>query len=288
MSFAAASRRFRFSGTIPLWTALIAALIASQATCGDGGRAYAADVAGSPPSSAAVVPPAASRQASQDLSDLTLLRPLAELQLTQKQVDALIATMKQTVALSASIKKQDDASLADMSAEIARVRADALQGAPVPADFETRLAAAEKASNDRYLAGKAQATKELLTTLSEILTPEQKGRALEWEKSQLNGGYRVPAQYQSDPSKAPPDAVQALALVEVINGSLLFDRTLALLQEYKPASAAAATPKTAADDVAKQPDGSPAGATTASDTAAPPPADASSSTSTAPATPVNP
>jgi hypothetical protein len=91
--------------------------------------------------------------------------------------------------------------------------------------------------------------------LNESLTPTQKATVEEWSKQQF-GGRRIPKKYEANPSKAPLEEVQALAIAALVERTLLFDRTLALLQQFKPVATTAdavsetATPATSSTNTA--------------------------------------
>lgn len=207
----------------------------------------AASAGASPtPASSSSAPGTDIQRINQDLSDIDLLRPFLPLSLTRKQVDDIVAAMKETSAISTEVKRQDEEATRALAADIAKVRADALKGTLIPTAFDAKIAAAAKASDQRLAEAKQKAIKKLLTTLDATLTSSQKETVFEWEKQQLGGGYRVPAEYKSDPSKAPKEIVRALALVELIKYALLSDRTLTLLQQYKPADAPSAAAGAAA------------------------------------------
>ncbi len=185
----------------------------------------------------APVAPGEIERMNQSLSDLELLRPLLPLNLTQKQVDDLVATMKGIAAQWAEIKKQDDAALRALGPDIAKVHAGVLTGTAIPKEFDAKIVEAQKAAAKRYNDARLDGLKRLVIHLNSSLTPTQKQAVEEWSKVQF-GGRRIPKKYQSEPSKAPVEEVQALAIAALVERTLLFDRTLALLQQYKPASSA--------------------------------------------------
>ncbi|MBC8103335.1 MAG: hypothetical protein H7Z41_12220 [Cytophagales bacterium] len=176
---------------------------------------------------------------NQDLGDLELLRPLLPLNLTQSQVDSITAAMKEIASEWREVKKVDDAALKALAPDIEKAHAGALIGTPIPAEFEAKILEAQKASSARYTEAKQKALKRLLVLLNDSLTPVQKDSIDTWSAQQL-GGRRIPKKYQANPSQAPKTEVQALAIVALIERTLLLDRTLVLLQQLKPASAGSA------------------------------------------------
>ncbi len=186
---------------------------------------------------------------NQSLSDLELLRPLLPLNLTQKQIDSIVTEMKAIATEWREVKKQDDAALKALGPDIEKAHAAALTGTPIPKEFDAKVVEAQKAAAVRYNDARLKAMKRLLLALNDSLTAGQKASVEAWSV-QVFGGRRIPKQYQSNPSKAPKEEVQALAIAALIERTLLLDRTLTLLQQFKPASAAAAasadSPKEAA------------------------------------------
>lgn len=176
---------------------------------------------------------------NQSLTDLELLRPLLPLNLTQKQVDSIVTAMKGIAAEWREVKKQDDAALKALGPDIEKAHAAALTGTPIPKEFDAKVVEAQKASAARYNEARLKAMKNLLLLLNDSLTAPQKDSIEAWSV-QVFGGRRIPKQYQSNPSRAPKEEVQALAIAALIERNLLLDRTLTLLQQFKPASAASA------------------------------------------------
>ena len=195
------------------------------------------------PNDKAPAPPALSEvdRMNQSLGDLELLRPLLPLNLTQKQIDSIVTAMKEIATEWSDVKKQDDAALKALGPDIEKARAAALTGTPIPKEFDAKMLEAQKAAAARYSDARQKAMKRLLVLLNDSLTAPQKDSIEAWSV-QIFGGRRIPKQYQSNPSKAPKEEVQALAIAALIERTLLLDRTLTLLQQFKPASAAASDP----------------------------------------------
>lgn len=199
-------------------------------------QAQTADTA--PGKDSAPVATADIQRMTQNLNDLELLRPLLSLNLTQTQVDSLVATMKGIAAQWTEVKKQDDAALKALGPDIDKVHAAVLTGAPIPKEFDAKILEGQKAAAKRYNDARLDGMKRLVLHLNESLTPTQKASVEAWSVQQF-GGRRIPKKYQANPSKAPKAEVQALAIAALIERTLLFDRTLTLLQQFKPASTAA-------------------------------------------------
>ena len=178
---------------------------------------------------------------NQNLTDLELLRPLLPLNLTQKQVDSLVTAMKEIAAEWRDIKKQDDDALKALGPDIDKAHAGVLIGTPIPKEFDAKVAEGQKAAAKRYDDARLKAMKRLVILLNDSLTAPQKDSVEAWSVQQF-GGRRIPKKYQANPSKAPKEEVQALAIAALIERTLLLDRTLTLLQQFKPAAAVPAEP----------------------------------------------
>jgi len=178
------------------------------------------------------------QSASQALNDMELVRPVLDLHLTRSQIDSLLAALKETRALSVAVKQQDEDALKLLTPDILTAHDALFKGGAVPADFDKKMAAAQKASAERFEAARVKALKRLLTTLNDSLTPAQKDAAEAWSV-QFYGGRRIPKKYQANPSAAPKEEVQAMALAALIEQALMNDRSYSLIQQYVPAAAAA-------------------------------------------------
>ena len=194
-----------------------------------------------PPKEKPAVSSAEIDRMNQSLSDLELLRPLLTLNLTQKQVDGIVAAMKEIAAEWREVKKQDDAALAALGPDIDKVHTTVLTGAPIPKDFDAKIIDAQKASADRYNTAHTNAMRRLLTLLTDSLKDAQKDKVDAWSVEQF-GGRRIPKKYQAKPASAPKEEIQGLAIAALIEHSLLLDRTLILLQQFKPGSDSAPDP----------------------------------------------
>jgi len=185
--------------------------------------------------------------ASQALNDMELVRPVLDLRLTRSQIDSLLAALKETRALSVAVKQQDEDALKLLAPDILTAHDALFKGGTVPADFDKKMAAAQKASAERFEAARVKALKRLLTTLNDSLTPAQKDAAEAWSV-QFFGGRRIPKKYQANPSAAPKEEVQAMALAALIEQALMNDRAYGLMQQYVPAEATSAPAAPAAPD----------------------------------------
>lgn len=174
---------------------------------------------------------------NQDLADLELLRPLLPLNLTQSQIDSLVSAMKEIAAEWREVKKKDDAALKALGPDIEKVHAAALVGTPIPREFDAKILEGQKTVTARQNEARLSAVRRLVLLLSNSLTAAQKDSVEAWSVQQF-GGRRIPKKYQANPSKAPKEEVQALAIAALVERTLLFDRTLTLLQQIKPVSSA--------------------------------------------------
>ena len=198
-----------------------------------------------PPKEKPAIPSAEIDRVNQSLSDLELLRPLLPLNLTQKQVDGIVAAMKEIAAEWREVKKQDDAALVALGPDIDKAHTAVLTGVPIPKEFDAKIIDAQKASANRYNVAHTNALRRLLTLLTGSLKDAQKDKVDAWSVEQF-GGRRIPKKYQAKPAAAPKEEVQGLAIAALIEHSLLLDRTLILLQQFK--SETAATPDPAKSD----------------------------------------
>lgn len=198
------------------------------------------------PAKAAPAPaPAAPAQkaflAYRDVNDLGLIRALEPLKLSSEQRDKFLALLRQ---IESEFKKRvddDDAAMAALSEEIAKARQGALAGEPVDKELEARIGAAIKARNDRYAKARSAAIGRIVVLARTALTPVQKDH-IEAESVRVLGGKRVPREFRADPSKAPKEAVQDLAVAAFAENVLLNDRSIEVLAALKlpPAGSAAA------------------------------------------------
>lgn len=172
------------------------------------------------------------------LADLTLLQSLVPLKLNAEQIDALLPPVRAASAAAEKLRKQDDAALLSLAAEIARGRSEALAGKPVPEGLEKKVADASQSLIQKLAEARRTALQAILTVAREKLTESQKAE-IEKQSEQLFGGKRVPKKYADDPSKAPKEVVQDLALVAFIERVLLFDRVMPLLEKLRDAAEAA-------------------------------------------------
>jgi hypothetical protein len=119
---------------------------------------------------------------------------------------------------------------------VAKARAEALAGTPVPPELEARVAATAKAAEARRKKARTAAIGRILGALKAGLTSEQvAGIAARAEK--VLGGKLVPPQYRQTPDKAPKEAVQDLAVAYFVEQVLLNDRAIDVVSQMKPTAA---------------------------------------------------
>lgn len=174
------------------------------------------------------------------INDLGLLKALVPLKLTPDQNTRLLAILRQIAEEAKTRAKQDEDALRALSADVETARRDALAGVPVTQELEERVAQAAKAAEERSQRARRGAANRILGVAKAALTPEQRVLIAEQSVKAL-GGQLVPRQYQSDPSKAPPEVVQDLATVSFIERVLLNERAIEVLSQMKP-PAPSATP----------------------------------------------
>jgi hypothetical protein len=132
------------------------------------------------------------------------------------------------------LNRQDDEDLVRVGPDVAKARAEALTGASVPEGIEKRVAEMQRLAASRRLETTRKTVKEILEPLRDILTDTQKTE-IEKLSEKFYGGKRVPKEYVKDPSKAPKEVIQDLAISAYIEQVLLFDRALTLLELLKAA-----------------------------------------------------
>lgn len=221
---------------------VIAALLTAAAIAAPARAAQDDKSATPPPSGAAAA--AALREAQavlMQINDLGVLRALAPLKLTRDQTQTLLAV---TRALYAEVEKrrgQDAETLRALAPDVRRHYEAGLRGEEIPAEIDEKVGKAFKESEARNAAAKRNAIGRLLIVLKEDFTPAQKAH-IEAESVKVFGGKRVPKQYAQDPSKAPKEVVQDLALAAFAERVLLNERIVEVLSRLNSADTAAAAP----------------------------------------------
>jgi hypothetical protein len=167
------------------------------------------------------------------IRDLSVLHALLPLKLTKAQIDSLITPLREIAKDDDARRKEDAAALAGLADDVAKARTAALNGEPPAKELEDKVAGRGKDAAARLASTRKAAILKLWPAVT-ALTDAQKDE-IEAQSRAFYGGRRVPAQYQKDPSKAPKAEVQALALKAFIEGVLLDDRALGVLEKLKPA-----------------------------------------------------
>lgn len=183
-------------------------------------------------------PSLASRKTIASIRDLDLLPSLTPLRLTQPQADALAKALADVKdATEARLKKQD-AALAALADDVEKTRAAMLNGEPLPEELRAKIAALGKEFADENALAKRKAVADVLAVVKAELNADQKNN-IQAQIEKFLGGKRVPKEFAKDPSKAPVEVVQDLALSAYVDRVLLDERTPDLLAKMKPAPAAA-------------------------------------------------
>ena len=172
------------------------------------------------------------------INDLGLLRALQPVKLTPAQLNPLLALLRTLEDEARAGYKKDDDALRAVAAEVEKARAAALTGAPIPAELEARVAALAKAAEERVKKVRNDAVLRLLVVIKETFTPEQQ-KAMASQTEKVLGGKRVPREFAANPSKAPPQVVQDLAVAYFIEKIFLNERSVLVLSQMKPVAAAA-------------------------------------------------
>jgi hypothetical protein len=183
---------------------------------------------------AASAPNKAALVVQEQLVELSLLQSLTPLKLTPEQIGKLLPALKKARESAVELNKQDDEDLVRIGPEVAKARAQAIAGSGLPDTIEKRVLEMQRLAASRRLEATRKTVKAILEPLRELLTESQKSE-IEKLSETFYGGKRVPKEYAKDPSKAPKDVVQELAISAYIERTLLFDKTIALLELMKAA-----------------------------------------------------
>lgn len=167
------------------------------------------------------------------LYDLNLLSSLVPVKWTAAQKEKVVTSLKEIWATDAERRKKDEEVLFGLGPEAREARSAALAGTPLSEELTATIAEAVKSGEARAVQAKRQAVGKLLPLLKENLTSSQKDE-IERQIVAFYGGRRIPPEYKKDPTKAPKEAVQDLALIAYIERVLLDDATLPLLEKLKP------------------------------------------------------
>ena len=174
-----------------------------------------------------------------NINDLGLLRALLPLKLTRDQITPLLTVLRKVEEDSKALLKQDADILRALAAEVETARTAALSGAAISTELENRVAAASTAAETRRKAARNQAVGRILAVVKASFTSEQQ-KLIAAQTQKAVGGRLVPREYQKDPSKAPPEAVQDLAVGYFIDKVLLNERSITVLAQMKPPTEGAA------------------------------------------------
>ncbi len=170
----------------------------------------------------------------EQIADLVLLQSLSPLKLTAEQIEKLLPALKKARTRAVELNRQDDEALARISPEVTKAREQALRGESLPETIEKTVGEVQRLAASRRLEATRKTVQEILEPFRELLTASQKSE-IEKQSETLFGGKRVPKEYAKEPSKAPKEVVQDLALSAFIERVLLFDRSLTLLEKLKSA-----------------------------------------------------
>jgi len=174
-----------------------------------------------------------------NINDLGLLRALQPVKLAAAQLTPLLTLLRKLEDEARSGYKKDDDALRALAAEVDKARTSALSGTPIPAELETKVAALSKAAEERVKKVRTDAVLRLLAVVKETFTPEQQ-KAMASQTEKVLGGKRVPREFAANPSKAPAQVVQDLAVAYFIEMIFLNERSVLVLSQMKPPTDAAA------------------------------------------------
>lgn len=171
------------------------------------------------------------------INDLGLLKAIGPLNLTQGQIDGLLAILKQVAKDAEARVRQDEDVLRALAADVDKARVEALAGGPISTELETRVQKISRDAEQRQRAAKDLAVRRILGVAKTVLTPAQRD-LISAQSEKALGGKLVPREFRQDPAKAPKEAVLDLATAKFIEMVLLNDRAIDVLSRMKPKPAA--------------------------------------------------
>lgn len=182
-----------------------------------------------PPAYTLPMPPADVQKVTNEVADLDLLKALVPLRLTKDQTTKLIVPLRKASEAGVAARKDDETAVRALAAEVTKARTGALAGTPVGADMENRVVKLLADSEERTTKVRKEGATAVQSVARDILTSEQKDE-IERQVGKMLGGKRlIPAKYRANPSQAPKEEVQNLAVGVFIERILLNDRALSLL-----------------------------------------------------------
>jgi hypothetical protein len=210
--------------TVPMFTIFLAT----------GASAFAQE-----PPSAPALPPADVQATMEKIGDLDLLKAILPLKLTEEQRSKLHDTLKEIVTVGKEKRKEDYVAIRALAEEVDKARTAALEnGTPISTELEAKIIKSFGDSQKRFDAHKRESLQKVFALLKPLLSAEQMDTIDKYTEKTL-GGKRVPREYANNPSSAPKDKVQDIALATYIERILLLDQTVGILARLKPQGAPA-------------------------------------------------
>lgn len=172
------------------------------------------------------------------IGDLDLLKALLPLKLYEEQRVKILEILREVASSGAEKRRQDFEAVRAVAAAIEKSHKGALsEGEAIPAEVEQIVLKLLADSEKRFNEQKRSALERVYTVLRPLLNAPQMD-SVEAQAERMQGGRRVPREYASNPSKAPREKVQDLALATFIERILLPERAIDVLTRMKTRSAA--------------------------------------------------
>jgi len=169
------------------------------------------------------------------IADIVLLQSLVPLKLRARQIDRLLPKMKAAQEEAIRQLKLDDDALKTVEPFLSKLRSNAVAGTLPSADDEKKVADTNAEMEKRFAEARRKAVADLVAESIAVLDETQKSE-VQRQSDALFGGKRVPKKYAANPSKAPRNEVEALALAAYVERVLLIDRTIPLIESMRPSA----------------------------------------------------
>jgi len=167
------------------------------------------------------------------IADIVLLQSIVPLKLRASQIDRLLPKMKAAQEEWVRQLKLDDDALRAVEPVVSKLRASAIAGTLPSADDEKRMSDTNAEREKRTVQVFRKAVADLVAETIAVFDETQKNEVQRQSDAQF-GAKRVPKKYAANPSKAPRNEVEALALAAYVERVLLIDRTIPLFEAIRP------------------------------------------------------
>ncbi|MFM7320080.1 MAG: hypothetical protein ACKO5K_00975 [Armatimonadota bacterium] len=193
---------------------------------------FVAGIVTSAPQTPPIKPSAEAVRARDAIADIILLQSIVPLKLRASQIDRLLPLMKAAQEEAVRQLKLDDEALKTVEPFLTKLRTGAVSGTLPSADDEKKVADTNAEMEKRFAEARRKAVADLLAVSIAVLDETQKNE-VQKQSDSLFGGKRVPKKYAANPSKAPRNEVEALALAAYVERVLLIDRAIPLFESLR-------------------------------------------------------